>query len=233
MARSSYAQGRVGMSVNSRSTFISKTYTHLFGAVLALVGIDYLLLNNAQARQFGHDMMGHWMWVMGAYMVVSMAASYVAHRVENKGLQYLALGGYVVVEAVILLPLLLMAQQKVGGSNNLIFEAAMITLSGFFALTAIAFITRKDFSFLRGVIMFGFMMGFVLIIASVIFGFHLGVWFSVLMIALAGGMILYETSNIIRDYPEDRYVGASLTLFASLAMLFWYVLRLVISLNDD
>jgi uncharacterized protein len=233
MARSNYAQGRVGMSVDSRSTFISKTYTHLFGAVLALVGIDYLLLNNEQARDFGYSMMGHWMWVMGAYMIVSMAASYIAHRVENKGLQYLALGAYVVVEAVILLPLLLMAQHKVSGSNNLIFEAAMITLSGFFALTAIAFITRKDFSFLRGVIMFGFVMSFVLIIASWIFGFHLGVWFSVAMIALAGGMILYETSNIIRDYPEDRYVGASLTLFASLAMLFWYVLRLVIALNDD
>ncbi len=233
MARSSYAQGRVGMSVDSRSTFISKTYSHLFGAVLALVGIEYLLLNNEGAREFGYRMMGNWMLVMGAYMVVSMAASYVAHRVENKGLQYIALGSYVVIEAVILLPLLLIAQAKVGGSNNLIFEAAMITLSGFFALTAIAFITRKDFSFLRGIIMFGFIMGLVLIVASWIFGFHLGVWFSVAMIALAGGMILYETSSIIRDYPEDRYVGASLSLFASLAMLFWYVLRLVISLSDD
>ena len=109
----------------------------------------------------------------------------------------------------------------------------MITLSGFFALTAVAFLTRKDFSFLRSIIAFGGIMALILIAASFIFGLHLGVWFSVAMVALAGGMILYDTSNIIRHYPEDKYVGASLSLFASLAMLFWYVLRLVISFTGD
>ena len=53
-------------------------------------------------------------------------------------------------------------------------------------------------------------------------------WFSLFVVppALAGVAILYDTSKILRDFPEDRYVGAALQLFASVALMFWYVLRL-------
>jgi FtsH-binding integral membrane protein len=57
----------------------------------------------------------------------------------------------------------------------------------------------------------------------------LGTWFSVAMVALAGASILYDTSNIIHHYRDDRYVGAALELFASVAMMFWYLLRLFMS----
>ena len=53
------------------------------------------------------------------------------------------------------------------------------------------------------------------------------------MIFLAGAAILYDTSAIMRDYPEDRYVGAALQLFASVALMFWYVLQLVMSMQSD
>jgi len=46
---------------------------------------------------------------------------------------------------------------------------------------------------------------------------------------LAGAAILFDTSNILRTYPEDRYVSAALQLFASVALMFWYVLRLFMS----
>ena len=49
------------------------------------------------------------------------------------------------------------------------------------------------------------------------------------MVAFAGAAILYDTSNVLRHYPEDRYVAASLELFASTALMFWYVLRLLSS----
>jgi FtsH-binding integral membrane protein len=47
------------------------------------------------------------------------------------------------------------------------------------------------------------------------------------MIALAGGSILYQTQTIIRRYPAEAYVGAAVQLFASVMLLFWYVLRLL------
>jgi FtsH-binding integral membrane protein len=55
------------------------------------------------------------------------------------------------------------------------------------------------------------------------------------MVAFAGACVLYDTSKIIRDYPVDRPAGAALHLFASIALMLWYVLRILISLatNDD
>ena len=56
----------------------------------------------------------------------------------------------------------------------------------------------------------------------------MGVGFGLmLMIGFAGAAVLYDTSNIIHYYPEDRYVSAAMQLFASIALMFWYVLRLV------
>ena len=66
-----------------------------------------------------------------------------------------------------------------------------------------------------------------------LFGFQLGTFFSVAMVGLAGAAILYDTSNVLHHYPEDRYVGAALALFASVALMFWYVLRLMMSLSSS
>ena len=78
----------------------------------------------------------------------------------------------------------------------------------------------------------GFVAALVLIVAAVLFGLELGVWFSVAMIALAGASILYQTQTIIRRYPVEAHVGASVQLFASVMLLFWYVLRLVGQLRN-
>jgi FtsH-binding integral membrane protein len=96
-------------------------------------------------------------------------------------------------------------------------------------LTAVAFLSRKDFSFLGGLLKWGGILALVAIVGGVLFGFNLGTWFSVAMVGLAGGAILYDTSNILRHFPEDRYVGAALQLFASVALMFWYVLRIFLS----
>jgi FtsH-binding integral membrane protein len=75
----------------------------------------------------------------------------------------------------------------------------------------------------------GGILALVAIVGGVIFGFNMGMWFSIAMVGLAGGAILYDTSNIIRHFPEDRHVGAALELFASVALMFWYVLRIFMS----
>ena len=90
-------------------------------------------------------------------------------------------------------------------------------------------ITRKDFSFLRGMMVWGGILALVAIVGSLMFGFQLGTWFSVAMIGFAGAAVLYDTSNIMLHYPQDKYVAASMQLFASIAMMFWYILRLFMS----
>ena len=122
-------------------------------------------------------------------------------------------------------PMLYIANAKAPG---MIERAAGVTVLGVVGLVATVMITRKDFSFLRGMMIWGFMLAIVAIISSFIFGFELGTWFSIGMIGFAGAAILYDTSNIMHHYPQDKYVAASMQVFASISMMFWYIRRLVI-----
>jgi FtsH-binding integral membrane protein len=90
-------------------------------------------------------------------------------------------------------------------------------------------LTKKDFSFLKTGLTIGFFIALGLIVAGMLFGFNLGLWFSVAMCLLAGGSILYQTSNLINQYTSDDYIPAALGLFASLMLLFWYVLSIFMS----
>ncbi len=126
------------------------------------------------------------------------------------------------------MPLIFIAINIAGdGAYNILNQAAILTLSLFTGLSAIVFVTKKDFSFLKSALTIGFFIAIGLIVAGVIFGFNLGLWFSVGMIVLASGSILYQTSNMVHKYQEDQYVAASLGLFASLMLLFWYILRIL------
>ena len=223
--------GYAGASaIDRRSQFIVRTYNHLFGAIVAFAAIEFALFASGLAENIAQAMFGtSWMIVLGVFMVTSWLASKVAHTAESKAAQYAALGAYVVLEALIFVPLLFIANTVAPGA---IQSAGIVTMLAFAGLTAIDFITRKDFSFMRGFLMFGGVLALVAIVGGVIFGFQLGLWFSVAMVGLAGASILYDTSNVIHHFPEDRYVGASLELFASVALMFWYVLRIFISSRD-
>jgi FtsH-binding integral membrane protein len=212
---------------NSRGTFVSRTYGHLFGAVMAFLLIEIFLFKTGLAETMAQAMLGvSWLFVLGGFVVVSWLASRAAHMAESKVAQYAALAGYVVAESIIFVPLLYIADKMAPGA---ITSAAAVTFVAFAALTAIVFFTRKDFSFLRGMLCWGGVIALVLIVAGASFGFQLGTFFSVAMVALAGASILYDTSNVLHHYSEDRYIAAALELFASVALLLWYVLRLFMS----
>ena len=207
-----------------RARFISRTYTHLLGAVLGFVLVEVAIFQSGAAASIANAMLGtSWLLVLGAFMVVSWLASRAAHTAGSLAVQYAALSAFVLAEAIVFVPLLYVAEAVAPGT---IRSAAMATLLGFAALTAVAFVTRKDFSFTRGLLCWGGVLALVAIVGATLLGFELGTWFSMAMIAFAGVAILYDTSNVIHHFPEDRYVAASLELFASVALMFWYILRL-------
>lgn len=223
--------------VDVRATFIRKTYGHLSAAIAAFVAIEFLLFQipGIDQKVFGLLAQSPYMWlvVLGAFMVVSYVADRWARSSTSLGMQYAGLGLYVLAEALIFLPLLLFAARAIN-QPQLIGQAAIITLALFGGLTLVAFTTRKDFSFLGGILKVGFLVALGLIVASVIFGgFDLGLWFSAAMVLLAGVSILYTTSNIIHHYGTTQYVAAALGLFASVALLFWYVLRILIAFSSN
>lgn len=217
----------IELDVHSRGKFISRTYNHLFGAITAFTLIEIFLFKSGMAEPMARAMLGtSWLLVLGGFVLVSWLARGVVHRAASKAAQYAALTGYVLAQAVIFVPLLYVADKYAPGA---ITSAAAITFLAFTALTLVVFFTRKDFSFLRGILMWGGIVALVLIVGGALFGFQLGTYFSVGMVALAGAAILYDTSNVLHHYPEDRYVAAALELFASVALMLWYVLRLLMS----
>jgi FtsH-binding integral membrane protein len=224
------ALGAVYDPVEARGRFIARTYNHLFGAIVAFAAIEFVLFQTGLAYVIASAMGGvSWLLVLGGFMVAGFLASRVAHTATSLPAQYAALAGYVLVEALIFVPLLAYANLAAPG---VISSAGIVTLLGFACLTGIALATRKDFSFLRGVLLWGGVGAMLLIVGGLLFGFQLGMFFSVVMVVFAGAAILYDTSNVVHHFPEDRYVGASLQLFSSVTLLFWYVIRIFLAARD-
>lgn len=213
-------------SVSERSEFIWKCYAHVVGAIVAFAAVEVYLFQNGIAEAIAIPMLENWWMVLAGFMLAGWGASHVAHRIESKPAQYAAFAAFVVAEALIFAPMLWIATVNFPGA---IESAAGVTLLGAAGLVATAMITRKDFSFLRGMLIWVGMLALVAIVGAMIFGFELGTWFSVAMIGFAGAAVLYDTSNIMHHYPSDKYVAAAMALFASIALMFWYVLRLFMS----
>ena len=218
------------MDLDARARFVSRVYAHVFAAIVAFTLFEILLFTSGLAPVIARAMLGTtWLIVLGAFTLVGWLASRVAHQAISLPAQYLALAGFVGAEAIVFVPLLYIAQHYAPG---VIQSAAAVTIMGFAGLTAIAFVTRKDFSFLGGLLRWAGVLALLLIVSSILFGFELGTFFSVAMVGLAGASILYDTSNVLHHYREDQYVGASLSLFSSVALMFWYVLRIFMQARD-
>ncbi len=212
---------------SGRAAFIRRTYGHLAGAVAAFVVLETLLIASGAGRALAGLMLGgRWTWliVLGGFMLVSQVATTWASSSVKRSTQYAGLGLYVAAEAIIFAPLIMVALSI---DPQLLGKAMLITVGLFVGLSWVAFATKKDFSFLSGFLRIAGMVALATIVASLIFGFSLGTLFCVLMVALVGGTIVYQTSNVIHHYHPDQHVAASLALFASFATLLWYVIQIV------
>lgn len=213
-----------------RVEFYKKTYVHVAGGVLLFILFEYLLLQSDTIVNFMLSMLDGWRWLimLGVFMLATNYAESTIMKTTDKNIQYMAYALYVFAEAIIFVPLLYLAIYYTE-SADLVQQAAIVTLALFFGISAIVFITKKDFSFIKSGLTIGFFIAIGLIIAGSLFGFNLGLWFSVGMCLLAGGSILYQTSNLVNKYGTEDYIPASLGLFASLMLLFWYVLQIFMS----
>ena len=215
---------------SERAAFIRRTYAHLAGAILAFVGLEAYLLGTPIAEMMNNFISGKqygWIMILGAFILCGWLARGLASRGASQTMQYVGLTLYVIANAVIFVPMLYVAVSY--SSPEVLPTAGILTLLLFIGLTAIVFTTKKDFSFLRGILMIGGMVALGLIVCGAIFGFNLGLVFSGAMVLLASGAILYDTSKVLHHYSTDQHVGAALELFASVALLFWYVLRIVMN----
>lgn len=214
----------------TRGDFVVRVYQHLMAAIIVFVGIEALFLNTPVAETIYDFVAGSgasWLLILGGFMVGQWIISNAAADLLNPDKQYAALFGSAALYAVLFAPMLHYVFRIQDNGGTTVAAAALITAVAFSGLTVIGFVTRKDLSFLRPIVMYGFVIALVLIVSAILFGFSLGVWFSVAMIALSGVAILYQTQTIIRQYPEQAHVAAALGLFSSVMTMFWYVLSLL------
>ena len=216
---------------SERAAFIRKTYAHLAGAILAFIALETYMVNSPIAEMLLQvmSMRFGWLMILGGFMILGRLASGLASGGASPTVQYAGLTLYVIAESVIFAPILWIAVHY--SSPEVLPTAGILTLGLFGGLTLVVFTTKKDFSFLRGILTVGFMVALGLIVCAVLFGFNLGLVFSFAMVLLASGAILYDTSKIMLHYNTEQHVAASLQLFASVALLFWYILQIVMSLS--
>ena len=219
-------------SESERAGFIRRTYLHLGGAILAFVLVEALVISSGLASAFTGMIAGSsWSWFI--VLALFMGASYLGDRwarsTMSREMQYVGLGIYIVALAIVFSPAILMSLNFAPNPNALP-AAALITLMLSGGLTFTAFTTKKDFSFLRPAITIGSFIALGLIIASMIFGFSLGLFFAAAMVVLMAASLLYQTSEIIHHYNTQQHVAAALGLFSSVGMMFYYILMFLMSL---
>ncbi len=216
-------------NVNTRESFIRKTYTYLALSILAFAVLEYFFLISGVSQTILELIIKTgWLPFLGAFMLLSWLATSIANNASSKMSQHLGLAFYIILEALIFAPIILLALLKTGDAQILLHAAALTGVMTL-ALTGVAFTSGKNFSFLGSFLKVGGIVAIGLIISGALFGFTLGIWFVGAMILFASGTILYSTSNIIHEYREDQHVMAALSLFASIALLFWYILQFFMS----
>jgi len=223
----------VDLPEEDRAAFVIKVYQHVLAAVGAFVAIEALFFMTGVAEgiyniTWGSGSGASWLLVLGGFMVGQWFISQAVSDLDNPSRQYAGLFGSSLIYALLFAPFLFYVY-NVQDSSGTVTSAAVVTAIGFALLTFVAFTTRKDLSFIRPLIMWGFGGAMLLIVGALLFGWNLGTWFSVAMVALSGAAILYQTQNIIRNFPANAYVAAAVQLFGSVMTMFWYILRIFAS----
>jgi FtsH-binding integral membrane protein len=227
-------------AVDERADFITKTYVHLAGAVAVFAGLCALFLHPSidMGRVIAQTALGNgtigMLIFFGCFMGASWLANSWAHSAESPSLQYVGLSLYVVAQAIFFAPLLFIAHNMVG--PDVIPTAGILTLMVFGGLTLGVYLTRYNFSFLGPALSVAGFAIMALFVCSMLFGYSLsslGIWLPAGMVVFASLYILYDTSNVLHTYRIGQHVAASLALFSSVTLLFYYMVRLVMSLQRN
>lgn len=203
-----------------RLSFIRKVYALFFVATLFAVGGVALgfLFPPLMVAAFEHP------WIALILMLGGvMGAQAVRHQ---PGVNLFALFAFTMLTGVVISPLLYIVNQNNPAS---IIQAGVLTVGIFGGLTAYAFISKRDFSFLRGMLVTGLIVIILAGLLNVLLVGSLGLGFAVAVatLLLFAGFVLYDTSNIIRRYPTNEYVAGALSLYLDAFNIFLALLRIL------
>jgi FtsH-binding integral membrane protein len=226
---------------SDRVAFFKRTYLHVAGAFAAFGVLLYAFFqtNIALAIMQGFGAVMNSMGGFGILVVMLMfwGGTYVAQKLaENRASrqsQYLGLGLYVLLEAIIFVPLIVMVGIKTHGNpGEVLIPACAVTAALVVGLTVTVFTMGVDFSFLRAAIVIGSICALGIILVAAFTDSQLGNWFSIIMILLMATVILYQTQVIKDSCETDQHVLAAFILFSAFVTLLFYVIRLFAGRRD-
>ncbi len=158
------------------------------------------------------------LWIGMFFVFTRLAAS-------RWPLNLIALGVYAVLVGGWFGPMLGMVAATVGSGPLL--QAGALTAIVFGGLTSYVFISKKDFSFLGGMLMTGawLLIGIALLsMFGVMNG--IGIGYSIAWVVLLAGFMLYDTSNILHRYPANMAASAALAIFLDVVIMFMHLVRI-------
>ena len=214
-----------------RAAFFRRTYGLVAAAFGAFAVTLYALFVSGIADTFMRSIAGVGSWgmlgVMVLFWVGTTAAQSLAFNRASRTSQYAGLGLYVLLQAIIFVPLIYYtAIVTKGNPGEILIPACLATGALVVALTAVVFMTNLDFSFLKVAIVIGSICALGIIVVSLFAGWSLGAWFSIAMIVLMATVILYQTNEVKNTMETDQHVAAAFVLFSSFVTLLFYVIRL-------
>lgn len=217
------------LTSEERTIFIRNTYLHLAVAISLFITLETFLLRSGIAQMIvdGFTIVGSgFIFVFLAVVFFLLVFFWVVKDLVNSDSsksQYIGFGMYVFASSVTFAPLLSLYEKNYG--IGLILEAGIITIGLSLALTAVAFLTRKDFSFLLPILIISGFLAIGFFITGIIFGFSTQNIVALIFVALMSGLMLFQTSNVLRHYQSSQYVAASMAIFRSIEFLFLAILR--------
>ena len=209
--------------VEARLNFIRKTYVLFMAGILMAIAAGALCLNSTALFNMVIGVYQMPILLIGILFGSVMLAQAVS-RIE--GINYVALFGFTALEGILLAPMLALYERT---SPGIVGQAAFLTTVIFGALTAYVFVTRKDFSFMGGILFVGLIALIVGGLANVFFfkSAGAGYWMAWVTAFLFSGYVLFDTSRIIHRYDEKGYCSAALALFLDFLNLFLAILRIL------
>ena len=203
--------------IGERLAFLKKVYGLLSLSVLLAAGAAWITSNNEPFKFFV-------MQNMLMFFIVEIGAiffTFWARKKETLGL--VALFSFTILTGITTTPLLM---AYTGGTVTM---AAFLTGLTFAGLSLYALTTKKDLSFLGGMLSTGLIL---LIVGSLLNAFFFkSAWgsfgISCVGVFLFSGFILYDTKNIMHRYPTDEVISATLTLYLDILNLFIFILHIL------
>jgi FtsH-binding integral membrane protein len=209
-----------------RARFLQRTYSTLFLGILGLCASLWGFSHIPAMQELGFMLLRNPI----LYIVAFLGITYGVHAVaEVRPINVVAYAVYIVFFGLMLTPLVTIAANYDGMLN----QAVLITAVVFSGLTGYVFWSGKDFSFLGGALSVMFFALIAIGLGGWLFGFHLGMAYTVAVALFYALYILYDTSKILHHYPTTAHMTAAIVLFTDVVLLFKQILILLLQARDD